>query len=90
MVDKVALGQDFSEYFGFRCQFSFYRLLHIHHHVSSGAGTIGQLVADVPIGLSLIPPKETKKRNYRTGNIGYHYEYQIGVFHGGKILNVVP
>jgi hypothetical protein len=29
----------------------FRRLLHIHHHVSSGAGTIGQLVADVPSGL---------------------------------------
>jgi hypothetical protein len=30
-VDKVALGQVFSEYFGFPCQFSFHRL-HIHHH----------------------------------------------------------
>jgi hypothetical protein len=38
----VALGQDFSEYFGFPCQFSFHRLLHNHHHLSSGAGTIGQ------------------------------------------------
>jgi hypothetical protein len=28
---------------------------------SSGAGTIRQLVADVPIGLSLTPPQETKK-----------------------------
>jgi hypothetical protein len=28
---------------------------------SSGAGTIGQLVADVPSGLSLTPPQETKK-----------------------------
>jgi hypothetical protein len=32
VVDKVALGQVFSEYFGFPCQFSFQRLLHIHHH----------------------------------------------------------
>jgi hypothetical protein len=28
-------------------------MLHIHHHLSSGTGTIGQLVADVPSGLSL-------------------------------------
>jgi hypothetical protein len=40
VVDKVALGQVFSEYFGFPCQFSFHRLLHTHH-LSSGAGTIG-------------------------------------------------
>jgi hypothetical protein len=29
----VALGQVFSMYFGFSCQFSFHRLLHIHHHL---------------------------------------------------------
>jgi hypothetical protein len=68
VVDKVPLGQVFSEYFGFPCQFSFHRLLHIHHHPSSGVGTIGQLVTDVPSGLSLTPPQETKKKlkNYRT------------------------
>jgi hypothetical protein len=32
VVDKVVLGQVFSQYFGFSCQFSFHRLLHIHHH----------------------------------------------------------
>jgi hypothetical protein len=51
----VALGQVFSEYFGFPCQFAFNRLLHNHHHLSSGAGTIGQTVADVPSGHSLTP-----------------------------------
>jgi hypothetical protein len=62
VVDKVAVWQIFSEYFGFLCQFSFHRLLHIHyHHLSSGTGTIGQLVADVTSGLSLTPPQETKK-----------------------------
>jgi hypothetical protein len=59
VVDEVALGQVFSEYFGFLCQFSFHRLLHIHHHISSGAGAIGQLAANVPSGLSLTPPQET-------------------------------
>jgi hypothetical protein len=53
----VVLGQIFSEYFGFSCQFSFHRLLH-NHHLSSGDGTIGQLVADVPIGLHLTPLRE--------------------------------
>jgi hypothetical protein len=58
VVDKVVLGQDFFDYFGFPCQFSFHQLLHIHHQ-SSGAGTIGQLVVGVPSGLSLTPPQET-------------------------------
>jgi hypothetical protein len=60
VVDKAALGQIFTEYFGFTYQFSFHRLLHTHR-LSSGAGTTGQLVADVPSGLSLTPPQETKK-----------------------------
>jgi hypothetical protein len=61
VVDKVALGQVFSEYFSFACQFLFHRLLHIHHP-SSGAGTIGQLEPDVPSVLSLTPPQEIKKK----------------------------
>jgi hypothetical protein len=56
LVHKVALGQIFFDYIGFPCQLSFHRLLHIHHPPSSGAGTIDQLVADVP---SLTPPQET-------------------------------
>jgi hypothetical protein len=32
-------------------------------HSSSGAGTIGELVADVTSGLSLTAPQETKKKN---------------------------
>jgi hypothetical protein len=31
VVDKTALGQVFSEYFGFPCQ-SFHRFLHHHNH----------------------------------------------------------
>jgi hypothetical protein len=60
VVEKVALEQVFSEYFGFPYQFSFHRLFHIHHHLSFGAGTIGQIVADVQRGLSLTPPQEEK------------------------------
>jgi hypothetical protein len=32
VVDKAALGQIFSEYFGFPCQSSFYQFLHHHNH----------------------------------------------------------
>jgi hypothetical protein len=42
VVDKVALGKVFYEYFGFLCQSSFHQFLHNHHHLSSGVGTIGQ------------------------------------------------
>jgi hypothetical protein len=58
VVDKVALGQVFSEYFGFPSQFSFHRLLYTHPHLSSGAGAVGQIVADAPSGLGLTPPQE--------------------------------
>jgi hypothetical protein len=57
VVDKVALGQVFY------CQFSFHRLLHIHPHLLSIAATKGELVADVPNGLSLTPPQENEKKN---------------------------
>jgi hypothetical protein len=74
VVDKVALGRVFSEYFGFPCHFLFPRLLHIHHHLSSGAGTIDQLVAYVPSGLSITPPQETKKKT----NVFKVYVYDRG------------
>jgi hypothetical protein len=61
VVDEVALGQVFSEYFGLPYVFGFHRLLHNHHHLLSAVGTVGQLVADVESGLSLTPPQETKK-----------------------------
>jgi hypothetical protein len=54
-VDKMTLGQASSEYFGCTCQFLFHRRLHIHHHLSSRTDTIGQLVDDLPSGLSLTP-----------------------------------
>jgi hypothetical protein len=64
VVNKVALVQVFYEYFGFSCQFSFHRLLHAHHP-SSGSGTVGQLVADVPSGLSHSPLEEIIKEHAR-------------------------
>jgi hypothetical protein len=67
----MALRQVFS----FPYQFSFHRLFYVHH-LSSGAGTIGQLVAEVPSGLSHTPPQETKKKQYKMNsdqkNVGLH------------------
>jgi hypothetical protein len=60
VVDRVTLGQVFSGYLGFPYQILFHRLLHVHH-LSSKAGTIGQLVADIPNGLRLTLPQDTKK-----------------------------
>jgi hypothetical protein len=37
VVDRMPMGQVFSEYFSFPCQFSFHRLLHTHNHLSSKA-----------------------------------------------------
>jgi hypothetical protein len=58
VVDKVALRQVFSEYFNFPYQSSFYQILHTY--ISSGAGAIGQLLADVPSGFSLTPRHKKK------------------------------
>jgi hypothetical protein len=64
VVDKVAPGQIFSQYFDFASQFSFHRRLHIHHHhLSFGAGTIGQLVTDVSVSPH---PKKLKKKKRKT------------------------
>jgi hypothetical protein len=42
VMDKVALGQVSSEYFGFPCQLSFHQMLHTD--LSSRAGMAGQLL----------------------------------------------
>jgi hypothetical protein len=57
VVDKVALGHFFSEYFGFPCQSSFHQFLYNHHNLS-GAGTIGQS------GRSTQNPTAQIKKNY--------------------------
>jgi hypothetical protein len=62
VVEKMVLRQVFSEYFGFPCQFPFHRPLHTHH-LSSEAGTKGQLVTGVPSGLKSHPNWQNLKRN---------------------------
>jgi hypothetical protein len=65
VVDKVALGRVFSEYFGFPCHSSFHKILHHHNH--PGQATIGQSVAAVLSGPSWAPPStmQIKKRKVR-------------------------
>jgi hypothetical protein len=60
VVDKVALGRVFSEYFGFLCQSLFHQILHHHNH--PGQATIDQSVAAVldPVGLN--PPLSELKK----------------------------
>jgi hypothetical protein len=76
VVDKVALGQVFSEYFGFPCQSSFYQLLQ-----KSSSSIIWGLynrpeVAAVPSGLSPIPPIIKKYKNPRRSNFVAHFLFQ--------------
>jgi hypothetical protein len=60
VTNNVSLGQIFFEYFGFPYQFSSRQIL--HSRLSSGAGTIGQLVADVPNGLGFTPPPQKESK----------------------------
>jgi hypothetical protein len=58
VVDKMALGQVFSEYVGCPYQLSLHRLFHIIYH--PGLVIIGQIVTEVPSGFRLIPPHQIK------------------------------
>jgi hypothetical protein len=81
----VALGYVSSEYFEFPCQFTFHILLHKHHHLSSGAGKIGQTVAAVPSGLSLTPWKNKEKRFPFAISHCIHCHYRFDVMWKGFI-----
>jgi hypothetical protein len=62
--EQSGTGHVPSEYLGFPCQ-AFHRLLHTLHHPSSDAGTISQILVDVPSGFSLTPPQETQKKGHK-------------------------
>jgi hypothetical protein len=61
-VDKAALGQVFSEYFGFPCQASYHQFLHHHNHpgLAQQAYWWPQCRTD-PVGLH--PPLHQFKEN---------------------------
>jgi hypothetical protein len=79
VVDKVALGQVFSKYFCFPCQFSFHRLLHTHH-LPPRAGTIGQLVAGIPSGHSLTSSQEIKKNRLSVPQVISMFSHQAASY----------
>jgi hypothetical protein len=55
VVDKAALGQVFSVYFGFPCQ-SFHRFLHYHNH----PGRTNRPLSGRSVEWTLIPPTTTQ------------------------------
>jgi hypothetical protein len=61
VVDEVAPGQVFSEYFGFPCQIIIQPTA--PHSSSPGIGTIGRLVAGVQSGLGHTQPQEKNNNN---------------------------
>jgi hypothetical protein len=68
--DKVALGQVFSEYFGFPCnRRSLHQLLHNHPHVSSGDCTIGQFGRSAGTYRDLGDLKQRDLRNQHLGDL---------------------
>jgi hypothetical protein len=77
VAEEVALGQMISEYFGSPYQFSFHRQLHTRR-LSSKAGTIVQLVDDVPSGFSLTPSQKTKQNKTKQKK-KYIYIYIVSV-----------
>jgi hypothetical protein len=74
VVDNVALGQVFSEYFNFPCQFSFHRLPH-PHYLLSGAGTVGWIMAGIPKHSVSPQSKEIKKWKGKVASV--HYDIKI-------------
>jgi hypothetical protein len=68
--DKVALGQVFSEYFGFSCnRRSFHQLFHNHSPVSSGECTIGQCGRSAGTSRDLGDLKQRDLRNLNLGDL---------------------
>jgi hypothetical protein len=77
----VALGQVFSEYFGFPCQSSFHQLLPNHPHLSSGAGTIGQKwpqykgLSPTPLAIKETSAFETALLNDQWTGIAWDFKF---------------
>jgi hypothetical protein len=68
VVDEVALGRVFSEYFGFLRQFSFHPLLHIHDHP----------VIDVYIVSIVTASLNNQLKNYPEDESEYEASFVLG------------
>jgi hypothetical protein len=61
------------------------------HYLSSGAGAISQLVADVPSGLGLTPPQETKIRGiYGKGVLESQVLHNVGECRHFVLIETIP
>jgi hypothetical protein len=74
VVDEVSLGQVFSQYFGFPCQFSFYQIYHPE---------LVQWASQLPtLEVHLLPPPPTKikkkDRKKKTENTSQHCRPDLG------------
>jgi hypothetical protein len=87
VVDKVALGQVFSEYFGFPCQSSFHQILH-HNH--PGQATIGQSVAAVPCGPSWTTPPLSELKKKQKQKIRIKFSHLNSLLASAEIALKVP
>jgi hypothetical protein len=85
VVDKVALRQVFSEFFGFPCKSSFHRLPH-NHHLSSGAGTIGQQWPTSQVDSVSPHPEKLKKKKIKIKKLG-NILVQISLLFHAKYRN---
>jgi hypothetical protein len=76
MVEKVALGQVFSEYFDFPCQSSFHQILHHHNHPGQVQQAIQWPTCRVD-PFELHPPlcelKKLFKKKAVTSDFGKHF-----------------
>jgi hypothetical protein len=79
VVNRVALGQVFSEYVGFPCQFSFHLLLHNHYRLWSGAATVVQIAAEVSSGFSLTAPQEIKRKENVSPRLPQSFQVNFGI-----------
>jgi hypothetical protein len=96
MVDEVAIGQVFSEYFGFLCQSSFHQFLHNHHHLSWGLYN-RVVIAAVPNGLKSNPTNNNNDEEIATevGIVQFEvYDIRIrmmeGVYRSIGLVNTLP
>jgi hypothetical protein len=70
---KWRWGRFFSEYFDFPSQSLFHKFLHNHHHLSSGAGTIGQYWLQYPKSHSTNKKKtDAETPTYHGYYVGHH------------------
>jgi hypothetical protein len=93
LVDKVALGQIFSEYFGFPCQSLFHQFLHNHHYLSSVADERVNLFLMNMLGFSWSVHPSFRTTHKSSVSIGFTEQIlpilRILCFNGSLVISTV-